>query len=180
MLQSCKQLMSSPRDSMMQVSRFEKLQYTTCCQKISMLKPCWQNLREHKRTMPHTLSGGSTCILFSFFFGLQGPTEMANGPDVCSPLKCYLGLQPMIMLMNWDGGVPSWQIWSSWSTQHLKCMKDSSQVDSLSKNQTRDSTNYLDDLGLKHVNKIGKISGGMIGITRSDSARNRWGLTCIG
>jgi len=33
------------------------------------------------------------------------------------------------------------------------------------------------DLALEHVNKLGKIAGGIIGITRTDSARDRWCLT---
>ena len=33
------------------------------------------------------------------------------------------------------------------------------------------------DLALEHVNKLGKIVGGIVGITRTESARNRWCLT---
>lgn len=33
------------------------------------------------------------------------------------------------------------------------------------------------DLALEHVNKVGKVAGGLIGITRSDSARDKWCLT---
>jgi hypothetical protein len=33
------------------------------------------------------------------------------------------------------------------------------------------------DLALGHVNKVGKVTGGLIGITRSDSARGKWCLT---
>ena len=33
------------------------------------------------------------------------------------------------------------------------------------------------DIALEHVNKVGKVAGGLIGITRSDSARDRWCLT---
>ena len=36
-----------------------------------------------------------------------------------------------------------------------------------------------DDQGLEHVNKMGKVAGGLVGITRCESARNRWGLTYI-
>lgn len=36
-----------------------------------------------------------------------------------------------------------------------------------------------DDLGLEHVNKMGKVAGGLIGITISESARNRLGLAYI-
>jgi hypothetical protein len=34
-----------------------------------------------------------------------------------------------------------------------------------------------DDQALEHINKTGKIAGGLIGITRSDSARDRWCIT---
>ncbi len=34
-----------------------------------------------------------------------------------------------------------------------------------------------DDQALEHVNRVGKISGGLVGITRTDSARDRWCLT---
>ena len=33
------------------------------------------------------------------------------------------------------------------------------------------------DLALEHVNNVKKVAGGMIGITRSYSARDRWCLT---
>ena len=33
------------------------------------------------------------------------------------------------------------------------------------------------DQALEHVNKMGKVSGGLVGITRTDSARERWCLT---
>lgn len=33
------------------------------------------------------------------------------------------------------------------------------------------------DLALEHVNKIGKVVDGLVGITRSDSARDKWCLT---
>ena len=34
-----------------------------------------------------------------------------------------------------------------------------------------------DDQGLEHINRIGKVARGLVGITRSDSARDRWSLT---
>ena len=34
-----------------------------------------------------------------------------------------------------------------------------------------------DDQVLEHVNKSGKVAGGLVGITRTDSARDRWCLT---
>ena len=34
-----------------------------------------------------------------------------------------------------------------------------------------------DDQALEHVNKTGKVAGGLVGITRTDSARDRWCLT---
>ena len=34
-----------------------------------------------------------------------------------------------------------------------------------------------DDQGLEHVNKMGKIAGGLTSITRSDGACDRWCLT---
>ena len=33
------------------------------------------------------------------------------------------------------------------------------------------------DLALEQVNKVGKVSGGLVGITRSNNARDRWCLT---
>ncbi len=33
------------------------------------------------------------------------------------------------------------------------------------------------DMALEHVNKVGKVAGGLIGITRSDNARDKWSLT---
>lgn len=33
------------------------------------------------------------------------------------------------------------------------------------------------DLCLEHINKIGKVAGGLVGITRNESARNRWSIT---
>ena len=33
------------------------------------------------------------------------------------------------------------------------------------------------DQALEHVNKVGKVAGGLVGITRSDSARDQWCLT---
>ena len=34
------------------------------------------------------------------------------------------------------------------------------------------------DMALEHINKLCKISGGIVGITRSNTAINRWILTC--
>ena len=34
-----------------------------------------------------------------------------------------------------------------------------------------------DDQALEHVNKSGKVAGGLVGITRTDSARDRWCLS---
>ena len=33
-----------------------------------------------------------------------------------------------------------------------------------------------DDHGLEHINRICKFAGGLVGITRSDSARDRWSI----
>ncbi|KAG0714477.1 hypothetical protein GWK47_014076 [Chionoecetes opilio] len=42
---------------------------------------------------------------------------------------------------------------------------------------TRKSFNQIStDLALEHVNKVGKVAGGLIGITRTDSARDKWCL----
>ncbi|MES9882793.1 MAG: hypothetical protein ABW185_18145 [Sedimenticola sp.] len=44
--------------------------------------------------------------------------------------------------------------------------------------QTRQKFNQLStDQALEHVNKVSKMAGGLIGITREDSARDRWCLT---
>ena len=37
-----------------------------------------------------------------------------------------------------------------------------------------------DDHGLEHSNRIGNFSGGLVGITRSDTARDRWSLNIHG
>ena len=43
---------------------------------------------------------------------------------------------------------------------------------------TRKSFNQIStDLALEHVNKVGKVAGGLIGITRTDNARDKWCLT---
>lgn len=34
-----------------------------------------------------------------------------------------------------------------------------------------------DDQGLEHINKLGKVAGGLVGITRTDTARDRWSVT---
>ena len=34
-----------------------------------------------------------------------------------------------------------------------------------------------DDQALEHVNRTGKVAGGLVGITRSDAARDRWCIT---
>ena len=42
-------------------------------------------------------------------------------------------------------------------------------------NTSRNTFNQIStDLTLEHVNKVGKVASGLIGITRSDSARDRW------
>ena len=33
-----------------------------------------------------------------------------------------------------------------------------------------------DDHGLEHINRIGKFAGGLVGVTRSKSARDRWNI----
>lgn len=33
------------------------------------------------------------------------------------------------------------------------------------------------DLCLEHINKTGKVAGGLVGITRNETARNRWSIT---
>ncbi|XDV22773.1 hypothetical protein PO909_027594 [Leuciscus waleckii] len=33
------------------------------------------------------------------------------------------------------------------------------------------------DLCLEHINKTGKVAGGLIGMTRNETARNRWSIT---
>ena len=44
----------------------------------------------------------------------------------------------------------------------------------LSRNTFNQISTYL---ALEHVNKVGKVADGLIGITRSDSARDRWRIT---
>ncbi|KAJ4925401.1 hypothetical protein JOQ06_018133, partial [Pogonophryne albipinna] len=44
--------------------------------------------------------------------------------------------------------------------------------------ETKHSFNEVPfDLRLEHINKTGKVAGGLIGITRNDPARNRWSIT---
>lgn len=44
--------------------------------------------------------------------------------------------------------------------------------------ETENSFNQIpDDQALEHVNRSGKVAGGLAGITRTDSARDRWCLT---
>lgn len=44
--------------------------------------------------------------------------------------------------------------------------------------ETENSFNHIpDDLALEHVNRSGKVTGGLVGITRTDSARDRWCIT---
>ena len=44
--------------------------------------------------------------------------------------------------------------------------------------ETENSFNQMpDDQALEHVNHSGKVAGGLVGITRTDSARDRWCLT---
>ena len=44
--------------------------------------------------------------------------------------------------------------------------------------ETENSFNQIpDDQALEHVNRSGKVAGGLVGITRRDSARDRWCLT---
>jgi hypothetical protein len=45
------------------------------------------------------------------------------------------------------------------------------------KSSSRRFNQISTDQALEHVNKIGKISGGLVGITRVDTARERWCLT---
>ena len=43
--------------------------------------------------------------------------------------------------------------------------------------ETNHKFNQLpDDQALEHINKLGKVAGGLVGITRTDSARDRWSL----
>ena len=44
--------------------------------------------------------------------------------------------------------------------------------------ETKSTFNQIaDDQALEHVNKSGKVAGGLVGITRTESARDRWCLT---
>ena len=44
--------------------------------------------------------------------------------------------------------------------------------------ETKHNFNQIpDDQGLEHVNRMGKVAGGLVGITRNDTARDRWSLT---
>ena len=49
--------------------------------------------------------------------------------------------------------------------------------DSVTK-ETKNLFNQIaDDQGLEHFNKSGKVAGGLIGITLTESSRDRWCLT---
>ena len=44
--------------------------------------------------------------------------------------------------------------------------------------ETKNAFNQIaEDQALEHVNKSGKVAGGLVGITRTESARDRWCLT---
>jgi len=44
--------------------------------------------------------------------------------------------------------------------------------------ETKNTFNQIPDhQALEHVNRSGKVAGGLVGITRTDSARDRWCLT---
>ena len=44
--------------------------------------------------------------------------------------------------------------------------------------ETKHSFNEVPfDLRLEHINKTGKVAGGLIGITRNETARNHWSIT---
>ena len=44
--------------------------------------------------------------------------------------------------------------------------------------ETKHAFNQIaDDQALEHINKSGKVAGGLVGITRTESARDRWYLT---
>lgn len=49
--------------------------------------------------------------------------------------------------------------------------------DFVTKETTTTFNQIPDDQALEHVNKTGKVAGGLVGITRTDSARDRWCLT---
>ena len=44
--------------------------------------------------------------------------------------------------------------------------------------ETKNTFNQIaDDQALEHINKSGKVAGGLVGITRTESARDHWCLT---
>ena len=46
--------------------------------------------------------------------------------------------------------------------------------------ETEDLFNQIsDDQPLEHVNRSGKVAGGLVGITRTESARDRWFLSTM-
>ena len=51
------------------------------------------------------------------------------------------------------------------------------QGDFVAKETTNSFNEVPFDLRLEHINKTGKVAGGLIGITRTETARNRWSIT---
>lgn len=49
--------------------------------------------------------------------------------------------------------------------------------DFVSKETKRKFNQIPDDQALEHVSRAGKVAGGLVGITRTDAARDRWCLT---
>ncbi|KAL2081649.1 hypothetical protein ACEWY4_023502 [Coilia grayii] len=49
--------------------------------------------------------------------------------------------------------------------------------DFVAKETNHSFNNVPFDLCLEHINKTGKVAGGLVGITRNESARNRWSIT---
>ena len=50
--------------------------------------------------------------------------------------------------------------------------------DFVTKETTNEFNQVKDGQALEHVNRAGKVAGGLVGITRSDAARVRWCITC--
>ena len=49
--------------------------------------------------------------------------------------------------------------------------------DFVAKDTTQSFNQVQFDLRLEHINKTGKVAGGLVGITRTETARNRWSIT---
>lgn len=106
---------------------------------------------------------------------MQSEKEIGNYISLHLP-RCFLGL--LLLIINY----------TRWGTVFLADMKALPHKaplvhegfelgDFVMKETNASFIKIPDDQALEHVNKCGKVAGGLVGITRTDSARDRWCLT---